>query len=119
MPNDGSIDRKELENMIHQVNAEQVPEKEILSEHAYAYDSQAHELMRADRYEERQASRQMMQAVDKALNAAVGEENASYGAKAEKAENHRERISVKDKINEKKDIISKKSAPSKDHQMGL
>ena len=123
MPNDGSIDRKELERMIHQVNAEQVPEKEILSEHAYAYDSQAHELMRADRYEERQASKQMMQAVDKALNAAVGEENASYGAKAEKAENHRERISVKDKINEKKDIISKKaaekSAPSKDLQMGL
>ena len=123
MPNDGSIDRKELESMIHQVNAEQVPEKEILSEHAYAYDSQAHELMRADRYEERQASKQMMQAVDKALNAAVGEENASYGAKAEKAENHRERISVKDKINEKKDIISKKaaekSAPSKDHQIGL
>ena len=123
MPNDGSIDRKELESMIHQVNAEQVPEKEILSEHAYAYDSQAHELMRADRYEERQASRQMMQTVDKALNAAVGEENASYGAKAEKAENHRERISVKEKINEKKDIISKKTAekpaPSKDHQMGL
>lgn len=123
LPNDGSIDRKELESMIHQVNAEQVPEKEILSEHAYAYDSQAHELMRADRYEERQASKQMMQAVDKALNAAVGEENASYGAKAEKAENHRERISVKEKINEKKDIISKKaaekSAPSKDHQMGL
>ncbi len=123
MPNDGSIDRKELENMIHQVNAEQVPEKEILSEHAYAYDSQAHELMRADRYEERQASRQMMQAVDKALNTAVGEENVSYGAKAEKAENHRERISVKDKINEKKDIIAKnaaeKSAPSKDLQMGL
>ena len=123
MPNDGSIDRKELENMIHQVNAEQVPEKEILSEHAYAYDSQAHELMRADRYEERQASKQMMQAVDKALNAAVGEENASYGAKAEKSENHRERISVKDKISEKKDIISKKaaekSAPSKDHQIGL
>ena len=29
------MSRETLENMIHEVNATQVPEKEVLSEHAY------------------------------------------------------------------------------------
>ena len=35
MPDASAMSRETLENMIHEVNATQVPEKEVLSEHAY------------------------------------------------------------------------------------
>ena len=115
LPNDGSMDRATIEGMIHDVNSTQVPPKDILSEHAYCYDAQEHELMRADRYEQRQAEKQ----ADKAV--AVGEIKAAYEAKAEKVETPREKKSVKAQISEKKAIISKavaeKTAPVKDHQI--
>ena len=118
IPNDGSMDRSVIEGMIHDVNSTQVPPKDILSEHAYMYDVQAHELMRADRYEQRQAEKQANKAV------AVGEIKAAYevkDVKAEKTETPREKKSVKAQISEKKAIISKnaaeKTAPVKDHQI--
>ena len=115
IPNDGSMDRSVIEGMIHDVNSTQVPPKDILSEHAYMYDAQEHELMRADRYEARQVEKQ----ADKVV--AVGEIKAAYEAKAEKAETPREKKSVKAQIFEKKAIISKtaaeKTAPVKDHQI--
>ena len=121
LPNDGSMDRAVIESMIHDVNSTQVPPKDILSEHAYMYDAQTHELMRADRYEARHAEMQMEQQADKPMVAAVGEVKAAYAAKepkedksvrsgkTEKNEGH-ERKSVKAQIAEKKDIIAKAAA---------
>ena len=115
IPNDGSMDRSVIEGMIHDVNSTQVPPKDILSEHAYMYDAQEHELMRADRYEQRQAEKQ----ADKAV--AVGEIKAAYEVKVEKTDAPREKKSVRAQISEKKAIISKtaaeKTAPVKDHQI--
>ena len=118
IPNDGSMDRSVIEGMIHDVNSTQVPPKDILSEHAYMYDAQEHELMRADRYEQKQAEKQANKAV------AVGEIKAAYevkDVKAGKTETPREKKSVKAQISEKKAIISKtaaeKTAPVKDHQI--
>ena len=115
LPNDGSMDRATIEGMIHDVNSTQVPPKDILSEHAYMYDAQEHELMRADRYEQRQSEKQ----TDKAV--AVGEIKAAYEVKVEKTDAPREKKSVRAQISEKKAIISKtaveKTALVKDHQI--
>ena len=135
LPNDGSMDRAVIESMIHDVNSTQVPPKDILSEHAYCYDAQEHELMRADRYEARQAEKQMEQLEERPLAAAVGEVKAAYAAKetkddktagsekTEKSEGHRERKSVKAQIAEKKDIIAKtaaeKAKPAINHEKSI
>ena len=127
LPNDGSMDRAVIESMIHDVNSTQVPPKDILSEHAYCYDAQEHELMRADRYEEKHTEKQMEHQAEKTLMAAVGEKNAAYGEKgapepkSERKDTHHERRSVKAQIAEKKDIIAKTAAekvnPVKNHQV--
>lgn len=121
VPNDGSLESAVFDRMIHEVNSTQLPPKEILSEHAYMYDAQAHELMRANRYEARHAEMQMEQQADKPFVTAVGEVKAAYAAKepkedksvrsgkTEKTEGH-ERKSVKAQIAEKKDIIAKAAA---------
>ena len=144
MPDASAMSRETLENMIHEVNATQVPEKEILSEHAYCYDAQTHELMRADRYEERHAEKQMESRFNGTLAAAVGEPQTAYESapekagdkpkdtravdldaieKAEKSNPKHERKSVKAQISEKKAIIAKKAAektsPAKNHQAEL
>lgn len=144
MPDASAMSRETLENMIHEVNATQVPEKEVLSEHAYCYDAQAHELMRADRYEERHAEKQMESRFNGTLAAAVGEPQTAYESasekavdkpkdtravdldaieKAEKSNPKHERKSVKAQISEKKAIIAKRAAektsPAKNHQAEL
>jgi len=99
------------------------------------FDALEHELMRADRYEERYADKQMEQQAERPLAVAVGEVKVAYevkepkddkparSEKAEKPEGHRERKSVKAQIAEKKDIIAKKAAektsPAKNHQAEL
>ena len=148
MPDASAMSRETLENMIHEVNATQVPEKEVLSEHAYCYDAQTHELMRADRYEERHAEKQM-ESQEYGKNAglfaaAVGEPQTAYESapekagdkpkdtravdldaieKTEKSNPKHERKSVKAQISEKKAIIAKKAAektsPAKNHQAEL
>lgn len=113
LPNANEMDRSALEDMVRTVNATEVKPNEVLSDNVYVYDAQAHEIMRADHYQERQASRQMMQAVDMALGTAVGEEKVAYEAKSDKVErkdNHRERVSVKEQIAEKKAVIAKNAA---------
>lgn len=135
VPNDGSLESSVFDRMIHEVNSSSVPPKEILSEHAYMYDALEHELMRADRYEERYADKQMEQQAERPLAVAVGEVKAAYEAKepkddkpagsekAEKPEGHRERKSVKAQIAEKKDIIAKtaaeKAKPAINHEKSI
>ena len=57
MTEDGP-DRAQLESMVREVNETQVAPQDRLSDNVYAYDAQEHELMRADKYEERQAERE-------------------------------------------------------------
>ena len=119
LPNAAEMDRPALEEMVRTVNATEVKPNEVLSDNVYVYDSQAHEIMRADHYQERQA--------EKTLMAAVGEKDAAYGEKgapepkSERKDTHHERRSVKAQIAEKKDIIAKTAAekvnPVKNHQV--
>ena len=111
LPNAEGISREELEGIVQSVNSTVLEPQDFLSDNVYFYDAQAHELLRADHYEEK--------AAEKVQVAAVGEKEAAYGAKetmeaketgAEKKDAHRERKSVKAQIAEKKDIIAKTAA---------
>ena len=51
--------RETLEGMVKEVNQQCVKAEDTLSNSVYAYDSNAHELMRADKYEERMALKAM------------------------------------------------------------
>ena len=119
LPNAAEMDRAALEEMVRTVNATEVKPNEVLSDNVYVYDAQAHEIMRADHYQEHQAEKNLM--------AAVGEKDAAYGEKgapepkSERKDTHHERRSVKAQIAEKKDIIAKTAAekvnPVKNHQV--
>ena len=136
MPNADTLDREMVEEMIVTVNTNEVPDKEILSDHVYCYDAIEHELMRGDRYQEKHAEMQMDQQSEKQVQGmmqTVGEEKVGYAAKSEeKAHNtlksersggSSDRRSVKDQISEKKAIIDKqkpeKSAPAKNRHQEL
>lgn len=86
VPKDAGMELNELEQMVQEVNYTQVAPEERLSDHIYEYDSGEQELFRSDRAEER-AKR-----------------------KEEKREGRQERISVKDKLAEKKHAVSKMNA---------
>lgn len=55
VPDDGSIDRHDLENMVREVNASEVLPKDQLSDNVYHYDSQDQVFELAGKYEERMA----------------------------------------------------------------
>ena len=52
---DGSYDRKELEDMVQNVNATEASEAEFLSDSVYHYDSKAHIFEKAESFESRAA----------------------------------------------------------------
>ena len=126
IPNADTLDREAFEQMIYQVNTNEVPDKDILSDHVYCYDAVAHELMRGDRYQEKHAEIQQEKSdtkQEKAQLQVVGEEKVGYVAKAEKLDYKSERKSVKDQISEKKSIIAEhkpeKHNPVKAHNQEL
>ncbi len=86
VPKDTGMELKELEQMVQEANYTQVPPEEHLSDHVYEYDAGEHELFRSDRAEERAKQ------------------------KEEKKEGRQERISVKDKLAEKKKDVVKMNA---------
>ena len=83
IPKDAGMEFKELEQMVQEVNQTQVAPGERLSDHVYEYDAKEHELFRSDRAEERAKQ------------------------KEEKGDNRHERVSVKEKLAEKKDAVIK------------
>lgn len=83
VPKDAGMELNELEQMVQEVNYTQVASEERLSDHIYEYDAGEHELFRSDRAEERAKQ------------------------KEEKKEGRQERISVKDKLAEKKKDVVK------------
>ena len=90
IPKDAGMEFKELEQMVQEVNQTQVAPGERLSDHVYKYDAKEHELFRSDRAEERAKQ------------------------KEEKGDNRHERVSVKEKLAEKKDAVIKMNA-GKEH----
>ncbi len=81
IPKDAGMEFKELEQMVQEVNQTQVAPGERLSDHVYEYDAKEHELFRSDRAEERAKQ------------------------KEEKGDNRHERVSVKEKLAEKKKML--------------
>ena len=96
--------------MVQDVNAGQVAPEERLSDHVYMYDSQEKELVLADKMEERQAQRA------EALKEAKAAEQGDRPSKAERGEKkpERERVSMKEKLPEKKAEVAKNEA-SREH----
>lgn len=89
--NIGMDEAKEMAmQMVQEVNQTQVAPGERLSDHVYEYDAKEHELFRSDRAEER------------------------VKQKEEKRDNRHERVSVKEKLAEKKDAVIKMNA-GKEH----
>ena len=83
--------REEMQAMVQEVNANEVKPGEILSNYVYEYDSQAHELFRADKAEERQAKK----------------EKEMELPKEQQKEEKRERVSLKEKLPEMKEKAAK------------
>lgn len=92
IPKDAGMEFKELEQMVQEVNQTQVAPGERLSDHVYEYDAKEHELFRSDRAEDRAKQ------------------------KEEKRDNRHERVSVKEKLAEKKDAVIKMNA-GKEHSV--
>ena len=132
LPNAAGISRDELEEIVQSVNSTVLDPKDFLSDNVYCYDAKEHELLRADRYEERLAERNN----EKALATAVGEPEVAYGTalgnrdkrkdnetKAvppKKHDNRGGRVSIREQIAEKKAILeqqkTEKSVPVKHHK---
>jgi regulator of protease activity HflC (stomatin/prohibitin superfamily) len=110
LPLNEDMDRHTLEAMVQDVNAGQVAPEERLSDHVYMYDSQAKELVLADKMEERQQQRA------EAQKDAKEAEQADKPGKAERGEKkpERERVSMKEKLPEKKAEVAKNEA-SREH----
>ena len=106
LPVNEDMDRHTLEAMVQDVNAGQVAPEERLSDHVYMYDSQEKELVLADKMEERQAQRA------EALKEAKAAEQGDRPSKAERGEKkpERERVSMREKLPEKKAEVAKNEA---------
>ena len=106
LPVNDDMDRQTLEAMVQDVNAGQVAPEERLSDHVYMYDSQAKELVLADKMEERQAQREEAQKEGKEAEQVGRPEKAERGEK----KSERERVSMKEKLPEKKAEVAKNEA---------
>ena len=121
LPLNEDMDRQTLEAMVQDVNAGQVAPEERLSDHVYMYDSQEKELVLADKMEERQQQRA------EAQKDAKEAEQSDKPGKAERGEKkpERERVSMKEKLPEKKAQVAKNEAnrehpvPSKTKETAL
>ena len=121
LPVNEDMSRQMLESMVQDVNAGQVAPEERLSDHVYMYDSQEKELVLADKMEERQQQRAEAQRDEKGI------EQGDKPGKSERGEKkpERERISMKEKLPEKKAEVAKNEAnrehpvPSKTKETAL
>ena len=106
LPATEDMDRHTLEAMVQDVNAGQVAPEERLSDHVYMYDSQEKELVLADKMEERQAQRAEAQKEAKAAELGDRPDKAERGEKKPE----RERVSMREKLPEKKAEVAKNEA---------
>ena len=107
VPKREGMELSELENMVKEVNSTQVAEQEQLSDHVYAYDSETHEIYRADKEAERQAAKEAVQV------------KADMKVQTEKLMQPQKKPSVLGKLAESKAKAAEmaKNAPAKDMSM--
>ena len=110
LPVDEDTDRKTLESMVQTINAGEVSPEERLSDHVYMYDSQEKELVLADKFEERRQERETAGKDVKTTEQRGADEKADRGEKKPE----RERVSMKQKLPEKKAEVTKNEA-SREH----
>jgi len=87
LPNAAEMDARTLSNMVQDVNRTQVDPKEVLSDHVYCYDAKAHELIRAEKYVDRQNDRSNERHENKSMKDKLAEKKAE-AAKAAPAKPH-------------------------------
>ena len=106
LPLNEDMDCNTLDSMIQEINAGVVDKKDKLSDHAFQYDSENHELVRMDKMQERKQEKE------------VEKSEKSVEAKAEKGQK-----SLMDRISSKKEEVAKKEAtkpqPSKKRDVAL
>ncbi len=89
LPNTPDMDKDMLEHMVQDINAGEVAPEDRLSDHVYMYDSVEKEIVLADKMPERLKAREAAQ---------------------EDRKPERERVSMKEKLPEKKAEAEKKAA---------
>lgn len=106
LPDSPDMDKATLENMVREINDGQVAPEDRLSDNVYMYDSQEKELVLADKMEERKQER--AEADKDAVSAEQGDKPGKED-RGEKKPDH-ERVSLKQKIPEKKAEAAKNDA---------
>ena len=120
LPYDDSMDSATLDNMIQEINGGVVSPEDKLSDHAFMYDSEAHELVRMDKMEERKQEKEA--SVDKSDKAKDdrGEKKSEDKAVAKEEKGQK---SLMDRISDKKDKVAEKQAarpePSKNRNKNV
>ena len=109
VPADAGMDLKDLEAMVQEVNETQVAPQDRLSDHVYQYDTDTHEVFRADRAEEHQQAKEEAKESVEMPKDAVAEQPKDKAEKAapEKGEKKaekgdKEKTSLKERLDDKK-----------------
>lgn len=116
LPFDDNMDSATLDNMIQEINGGVVSPEDKLSDHAFMYDSEAHELVRMDKMEERRQEREAAVENTDKIQETKSEEKAEVKTPEKKAETRsaekteKEQKSLTDRISNKKEKIAQKEA---------
>lgn len=116
LPIDDNMESGTLDSMIQEINGGVVSPEDKLSDHAFIYDSEAHELVRMDKMEERkQEKKATVENTDKSQETKTAEkaevkapEKKVESKSTEKAE--KQQKSLTDRISNKKEKIAQKEA---------
>lgn len=92
VPYNGAMSMDEMNSMVRDVNASELAEQDILSDHVYMYDAREHELLSAQTYEDR------------------------YAEKSEEKDIVSEITSIKDKLSDKTAEVARKEA-TREHKV--
>lgn len=111
VPKTEEIDLATLENMVQEVNSTQVAPNEVLSDHVYAYDSETKEIYRADQEAEHLKEKET-------AREAKGEKAGKAEKTAVKAEEKKERPSLKARLEDKKKESKELAKDSKEKEIG-
>ena len=100
LPMNDDMDSKNLDSMIQEINGGVVSPEDKLSDHAFIYDSEAHELVRMDKMEERKQEKE----------ASVDKSDKTQESKVEKKASEKQQKSLTDRISDKKEKIAQQEA---------
>ena len=118
LPDDGSTDLESLQFMVREINQTEVAPEDRLSDYVYHYDAQDHVLERAESFVERVAQRE--QETEKTV--LQEPERAAELHEVQRGDGRKERKSVLDRLNEKKEQVKgqpKKSEPNRSQEVSI